>query len=297
MVTKIIDGKELASKLRQTLKAEVARLEGLKAKPCLAVILVGSDPASLSYVTAKKKACAEVGILSKDFSFPAEVRQEELLSFLKGLNADPEVSGILVQLPLPDPLSEEAIIEAIDPVKDVDGFSPINVGRLVLGQKTFIPPTPYGVLKILEAYGIQTEGKHAVIVGRSNIVGKPLANLLIQKSGLANATVTVCHSHTKDLAFFTQKADILIAAAGKPALIRREMVKEGAVVIDVGVNRLPDSSKPQGYSLVGDVDFQGLVGWASYLTPVPGGVGPLTVTMLLANTLLAFRRQQGLEQG
>lgn len=295
MVTKIIDGKELAYKLRQNLKTEVARLWDSKIKPCLAVILVGSDPASLSYVTAKKKACAEVGILSKDFSFAADVREEELLDLLKELNTDPEVSGILVQLPLPEPLSEEVIIEAIDPLKDVDGFSPINVGRLVLGQKTFIPPTPYGVLKILEAYGIQTAGQHAVVVGRSNIVGKPLANLLSQKETQANATVTVCHSHTKDLGFFTRQADILIAAAGKPFLIRRDMVKEGAVVIDVGVNRIADASRPQGYRLVGDVDFNNLLGWASYLTPVPGGVGPLTVTMLLANTLLACRRQHGLD--
>ncbi|MBN1524776.1 MAG: bifunctional methylenetetrahydrofolate dehydrogenase/methenyltetrahydrofolate cyclohydrolase FolD [Spirochaetales bacterium] len=285
MVTKIIDGKQIAEAIRQQLKKEVAELSTQHIIPGLGVILVGDDPASRSYVTAKEKACGEMGIYSRDHRLSSDTTEEELIELVNSLNIDPAIHGILVQLPLPAHIDEKKVLETIVPEKDVDGFSPINVGRMVLGQKTFLPCTPHGVLKLLEYSNILTEGKHVVIVGRSNIVGKPLANMLIQKSSSGNATVTVCHSRTRDIGAMTRQADIVIAAVGSPALITKDMVKEGAVVIDVGVNRVTDPSRKRGFRLCGDVDFDSLVGHVSHLTPVPGGVGPLTITMLLFNTI------------
>lgn len=284
----IIDGKQVAADIRAELKSNVARLKKIAGvTPGLAVILVGDDPASTSYVTAKERACAEIGLYSDDNRLPADCSQDKLLKLIERLNNDPRIHGILVQLPLPRHIDEARVIMAIDPAKDVDGFHPINVGRLVIGEKAFLPCTPHGVIQLLMRSGIQIAGAHVVIVGRSNIVGKPLANLLLQKSATGNATVTVCHTGTRELASFTRQADIVIAAAGRPNTITADMIKEGAAVIDVGVNRVEDATAPRGYRLVGDVDFAGLLNKASHLTPVPGGVGPMTITMLLHNTVQA----------
>ncbi len=253
--------------------------------PALAVILVGNDPASQSYVRSKKKACLSLGFGHQDYTFSEECTQEELLSVVRRLNDDPTVHGILVQLPLPAHIDSEAIIEAIDQHKDVDGFHPISVGKLLIGLPTFVSCTPKGVLEMLDYYKIATEGKHVVIVGRSNIVGKPLAALLMQKG--RDATVTVCHSRTADLASITSSADILIAAIGKPLFVQPSMVKEGAVVIDVGINRVDDPSAKRGYRLVGDVDYDAVLPHCSFITPVPGGVGVMTIAMLMKNTLQA----------
>jgi methylenetetrahydrofolate dehydrogenase (NADP+)/methenyltetrahydrofolate cyclohydrolase len=249
------------------------------------VILVGEDPASLSYVGAKEKALEEAGMGSRDFRLPEKTAQKELLSLIAGLNADPLVHGILVQLPLPPHIAEDQVIAAIDPAKDVDGFHPVSLGNLVLGRPGFLPCTPRGVLLLLREYGVPLSGAHAVVLGRSNIVGKPLANLLARKD--QNATVTLCHTGTRDLAAITRQADILIAAAGKPGLVSADMVKEGAAVIDVGVNRVPDPQAKKGYRLRGDVDFEGLAEKAGFLSPVPGGVGPMTIAMLLENVIQA----------
>jgi methylenetetrahydrofolate dehydrogenase (NADP+)/methenyltetrahydrofolate cyclohydrolase len=248
------------------------------------VVLAGEDPASLSYVRGKEKALAEVGMASKDIRLPASVTETELLALIADLNKDAKVHGILVQLPLPRHINEDRIITAIDPAKDVDGFHPVSVGNMILGRPGFLPCTPHGVLVLLRDLPLSLSGAHAVIVGRSNIVGKPLANLLTRRD--VNATVTICHTGTKDLAKYTLQADILIAAAGKPALIKPEMVKPGAAVIDVGVNRVPDPSKEKGYRLCGDVD-PAVAEKAGYMTPVPGGVGPMTIAMLLNNVVQA----------
>ena len=253
--------------------------------PTLAVVLVGNDPASQSYVRSKKKACLSLGFGHHDYSLSEESTQQELLSVVKKLNADPSVHGILVQMPLPAHMDSEAVIEAIDPDKDVDGFHPISVGKLLIGLPTFVSCTPLGVLAMLDHYKIETSGKHVVIVGRSNIVGKPLAALLMQKG--RDATVTVCHSRTTDLPSLTSRADILVAAIGKPHFIQPSMVKEGAVVIDVGINRVEDSSTKRGYRLVGDVDYDAVSPHCSFITPVPGGVGVMTIAMLMKNTLQA----------
>lgn len=287
----IIDGKQVAADIRAELKAKVEKLKATTGiTPGLAVVLVGDDPASKSYVTAKEKACAEIGLYSDDNRLPADCSQEHLLQLIDRLNRDPRIHGILVQLPLPKHIDETQVIMAIDPAKDVDGFHPVNVGRMVIGEKAFLPCTPHGVLQLLQRSGIKTSGAHAVIVGRSNIVGKPLANLLLQKTASGNATVTICHTGTRDLAHFTRQADIVIAAAGRPNTITADMIRPGAAVIDVGVNRVEDLQAPRGYRLVGDVDFEAVRAKASYLTPVPGGVGPMTITMLLANTIRAARR-------
>ncbi len=284
----IIDGKQVAADIRAELKAKVERLKTTAGiTPGLAVVLVGDDPASKSYVTAKEKACAEIGLFSDDNRLPADCPQERLLQLIDRLNRDPRIHGILVQLPLPRHIDEAQVIMAIDPAKDVDGFHPVNVGRMVIGEKAFLPCTPHGVLQLLLRSGIQVAGAHAVIVGRSNIVGKPLANLLLQKTATGNATVTVCHTGTRDLAYFTRQADIVIAAAGRPGTITADMIRPGAAVIDVGVNRVEDPQSPRGYRLVGDVDFEAVRAKASFLTPVPGGVGPMTITMLLHNTVQA----------
>jgi methylenetetrahydrofolate dehydrogenase (NADP+)/methenyltetrahydrofolate cyclohydrolase len=280
----IIDGKATGLKIREGAKARTTALRARGIVPCLAVVLVGEDPASLSYVTAKERALAEAGMESKDIRIPASSTEAELLALIADLNKDEKVHGILVQLPLPKHINEDRVITAIDPAKDVDGFHPVSVGNMILGRPGFLPCTPHGVVVLLRELNIPLSGAHAVVVGRSNIVGKPLANLLTRRD--LNATVTVCHTGTKDISRYTLDADILIAAAGKPELIKPEMVKPGAVVIDVGVNRVPDASTKTGYRLCGDVDFAAAER-AGYITPVPGGVGPMTIAMLLQNVVEA----------
>jgi len=296
MAAKIIDGKQVAQEIRAELKAEVSRLKQEGIVPGLGVILVGDDPASKSYVTAKEKACAEIGLYSDDNRLPADTSQEELLRLVRSMNENPRIHGILVQLPLPKHLDESQVLLAIDPAKDVDGFHPTNVGKMVVGEKAFLPCTPHGVVQLLVRSGVKIEGAHVVVVGRSNIVGKPVANMLLQKKENANATVTVCHTRTRDIGYFTRQADIIIAAAGRPNTITADMVKDGAVVIDVGVNRVDDPSKKKGYRLVGDVDFEAVKEKASLITPVPGGVGPMTITMLLYNTVQSAKMAAGKTQ-
>jgi methylenetetrahydrofolate dehydrogenase (NADP+)/methenyltetrahydrofolate cyclohydrolase len=293
MTAKIIDGKQIAAQMREELKAEAARLKERGIVPGLGVILVGDNPASQSYVTAKEKACREIGIYSDDNRLPASTGQRELIALISRMNSDPKIHGILVQLPLPKHLDESEVLFAVNPEKDVDGFHPVNVGKMVAGQRAFLPCTPNGVVQLLLRSGVRIEGAHVVIVGRSNIVGKPLANMLIQKSPTGNATVTVCHTRTKNLSSHTLRADIIVAAAGCPNAITADMVKEGAVVIDVGVNRIEDATKKSGFRLVGDVDFEGVKEKASLITPVPGGVGPMTITMLLYNTVESAKRADG----
>jgi methylenetetrahydrofolate dehydrogenase (NADP+)/methenyltetrahydrofolate cyclohydrolase len=293
MAAKIIDGKQVAAEMQAELKAEVAQLKSEGIVPGLGVILVGDDPASQSYVTAKERACAELGIYSDDNRLPANTTQKELIALINKMNADPKINGILVQLPLPKHLNEGEVLLAISPDKDVDGFHPTNIGKMVAGQPAFLPCTPHGVIKLLQRNGVKIEGANVVIVGRSNIVGKPLANMLIQKNKNGNATVTVCHTKTKDLASHTRQADIIIAAAGKPNTITADMVKDGVVVIDVGVNRIKDATKKSGFRLAGDVDFEKVKEKASLITPVPGGVGPMTITMLLYNTTESAKRAAG----
>ncbi len=294
MAAKIIDGKQIAADMRAELKNHVANLAKKGIVPGLGVVLVGDDPASKSYVTAKQKACEEIGIYSDDNRLPDTTSQQELIALIDRLNKDPKIHGILTQLPLPKQIDESAVLLAIDPDKDVDGFHPINVGKMVTGHKAFLPCTPHGVVQLLIRAGVKIEGADVVIVGRSNIVGKPLANILIQKNEMGNATVTVCHTRTKNLAEHTKRADIVIAAAGRPNTITADMIKQGAVVIDVGVNRVEDATKKRGYRLVGDVDFEKVKEKASLITPVPGGVGPMTITMLLYNTVESAKRAAGL---
>jgi methylenetetrahydrofolate dehydrogenase (NADP+)/methenyltetrahydrofolate cyclohydrolase len=277
----IIDGKALALEIREDAAERTRLLREKGIVPCLAVILIGENPASVSYVTGKEKALAEAGMDGRDIRLPQETTESELLMFIKNLNDDPLVHGILVQLPLPKHINEDNIIMAIDPKKDVDGFHPVSVGNMVIGRKGFLPCTPHGVLVMLKKMNIPTNGANVVVLGRSNIVGKPLANLLIRRD--INATVTICHTGTKNVEDYTRNADILIAAAGSPRLVKADMVKEGAVVIDVGVNRIEDSSAKKGYRLVGDVDYTPIAEKASYITPVPGGVGPMTIAMLIQN--------------
>ena len=285
---KLIDCKELARNLRGEIAAGVAALKSEKGvTPGLAVILVGDNPASVSYVTAKEKACTEAGMLSREIRLPAETTEEELVALVKKLNCDPEIHGILVQLPVPKHIRDKAVIDAIVPEKDVDGFTPINVGKMMIGDECFLPCTPHGIIKLIEFSGMDIRGKHAVVIGRSNIVGKPVAALLARKE--TNATVTLCHTGTPDVGHFTRDADIVVVAAGRPNTLTGDMLKEGAVVIDVGVNRIPDSTKPKGFRLVGDADFESCSKVAGAITPVPGGVGPMTITMLLFNTLEAAR--------
>ena len=295
MTAQIIDGKQVAADMRAELKAEVAELKEKGIVPGLAVVLVGEDPASKSYVTAKERACEDMGIFSNDNRLDADTSQEELMALVEKLNNDPKINGILVQLPLPNGLNEAEVLLAIDPAKDVDGFHPVNVGKMVVGEKAFLPCTPHGILQLLMRSNVTIKGAEAVIVGRSNIVGKPLANMLIQKNPTGNATVTVCHTRTKDLSYHTKRADILIAAAGRPNTVTADMVKEGVVVIDVGVNRVEDATKKRGYRLVGDVDFEAVKEKASLITPVPGGVGPMTITMLLYNTVESAKRAAGID--
>jgi len=289
----IIDGKQISAQIRTESKVAVAELAAAGTVPGLAVILVGENPASVSYVTAKERACIETGILSFMIRMPVETTQEKLLDEIRRLNADPQVHGILVQLPLPKHIDESAVIRTITPDKDVDGFHPVSLGKLLLGEDTFVSCTPAGIIELLKRSGVETSGRHVVIVGRSNIVGKPVANLLFQKRAGANATVTVCHTGTPDMGVFTRQADILVVAAGHPNTVTADMVKPGAVVIDVGVNRVPDASKKAGFRLVGDVDFDAVEPIASQITPVPGGVGPMTIAMLISNTIKSARQSVG----
>ncbi|MBN2589274.1 MAG: bifunctional methylenetetrahydrofolate dehydrogenase/methenyltetrahydrofolate cyclohydrolase FolD [Sedimentisphaerales bacterium] len=285
MTAQIIDGKKTAQEMKAEFRDEVAKLKEKDIVPGLAVILVGEDPASQSYVTSKERDCAEVGIYSDDNRLLAETTQEELIALIEEKNNDPKINGILVQLPLPKHINESEVIFAINPEKDVDGFHPINVGKMMIGEKAFLPCTPHGVVHLLTRSNVTIEGANVVIIGRSNLVGKPLANMLIQKNKNANATVTVCHTRTKDLASHVKRADIIVAAVGRVNTVTADMVKDGAVVIDVGVNRVEDATKKRGYRLVGDVDYEAVKEKASLITPVPGGVGPMTRTMLLYNTI------------
>ncbi|GHU35914.1 bifunctional protein FolD [Spirochaetia bacterium] len=284
----IIDGKKSAAAVREDARNRTLLLAGRGIVPCLAVILVGTDPASISYVTGKEKALAAAGMLSRDIRLPADTPESTLLDLIAELNADPCVHGILVQLPVPQQIRADLIIESIDPSKDVDGLHPVSMGNLLRGQPTFIPCTPAGIMLLLQESGIETAGTHTVIIGRSHIVGRPLANLLSLPR--ANATVTLCHTGTNDLSHFTHDADILIVAVAKPAFVTADMVKTGAVVVDVGVNRVPAPESPKGYRLCGDVDFEPVSEKASFITPVPGGVGPLTIAMLLRNVIQAAER-------
>lgn len=278
----LINGKEVSAAVRMQIREETNRFFAeFDKRPGLAVVIVGEDPASQVYVRNKKRGCEEVGMYSEEYALPAETTEKELLSLIDKLNKDPKINGILVQLPLPDHLDAEKVLLAIDPRKDVDAFHPQNVGKIMIGNFSFLPCTPAGVMELLKHYNIDVCGKHCVIVGRSNIVGKPQAMLMLKE----NATVTVCHSKTKDIASITRQADILVAAVGRPCFITADMVKEGAVIVDVGINRMADGK------LCGDVDFSAVEPKASFITPVPGGVGPMTITMLLQNTLTAAKEQ------
>jgi len=296
MAAQIIDGNKIAETIRGELATEIEKLKNEHgATPGLATVLVGENPASEVYVRMKNKAAHAIGIFSEQHNLPVDVPEEELLKLVEDLNQNDKIHGILVQLPLPDHIDEHKILNTILPEKDVDGFHPVNMGKLLIGEKGFRPCTPYGVQKMLVYSGIKLEGAKVVVVGRSNIVGKPLANMLLQKQDEANATVTVCHSRTKDLPAVTREADILIAAMGRPEFITADMVGEGAVVIDVGVNRVDDASKKRGYKLVGDVKFDEVSKKCKAISPVPGGVGPMTITMLLYNTVESAKNKLGLE--
>ena len=289
----VIDGFAVAASVRARVAESVTALKSRSITPCLAVVLVGEDPASVSYVSGKEKALAEVGMTDRSIRLPATASESELLALVATLNGDPSVHGILVQLPLPKHINEARVIMAIDPAKDVDGFHPVNVGNMVIDRPCFLPCTPHGVLVLLREAGIVTSGAHAVIVGRSNIVGKPLSILLARRD--CNCTVTLCHTGTRDLPSISRQADILIAALGKPRVITADMIRPGAAVIDVGVNRVEDATAKKGFRLVGDVDFVPACEVASFITPVPRGVGPMTIAMLMENTLLAAKRASGLE--
>ena len=284
----ILDGKATSDKIKQ----EIAQMVKEKVanggkRPHLVAILVGNDGASQTYVANKEKACAQVGFNSTLHRFPAEITQEELISKIEIINKNDDVDGLIVQLPLPSHIDEDAVINAIHPSKDVDGFHPENVGKMTLGLPTFVPATPYGILRLLSEYGVETSGKHCVIIGRSNIVGRPLANLMSLKDNPGDCTVTICHSHTKDIEKYTKQADIIIAALGSPGFVKGDMINDGTVIVDVGITRISDPTKKSGYRLEGDVDFESCAPKASYITPVPGGVGPMTIVSLMVNTLKA----------
>ncbi len=290
----IIDGKKTAAEIREELKQKI---DGLKAEgknvPGLVTILVGEDPASQVYVRSKIKDCEEIGMKTKSEFHNADISEKALLALVEKYNEDSDFHGILVQLPLPKHIDENKIIESISPKKDVDGFSPTSIGNLVIGKDTFASCTPAGIQELLIRYNIETKGKHVVVLGRSNIVGKPIANIMLQKKEHANSVVTICHSAAKNLTDYTKQADILIAAIGRTEFVKADMVKEGVVIIDVGINRVDDPSKPKGYRLTGDVDFENVSKKSSYITPVPGGVGPMTRAMLLQNTFKAYQKYGG----
>ncbi len=288
----ILDGKVAAAAIKEQLKKEVEkRLAAGKKRPHIAVIIVGNDGASETYVASKVKTSEEIGYLSTLTRFDADIEEARLLEQIILFNQDPSIDGILVQLPLPKHISEPKVIETIDPAKDVDGFHPESAGRLVQGLDTFIPATPYGIMLMLEHFNIDTTGKHAVVIGRSNIVGRPMSILLSSPHRYGNCTVTVCHSKTNDLASFTRQADIIVAALGKPGFLKADMVKQGAVVVDVGITRVPDASKKKGFAIKGDVDFEEVAPKSSWITPVPGGVGLMTIGALMMNTLKACERK------
>lgn len=293
MVAEIINGNEVAKSIRAELKEVVAKMKADGVVPGLVVIIVGEDPASQVYVRKKGEACAELGLHSETIRLPASTTEEELLKLIDKYNADPKFDGILVQLPLPKHISEEKVLIRIDPGKDVDGFHPTNVGKMVVGAESYLPCTPAGIQDLLVRSGNDPKGKHVVVLGRSNIVGKPITNILLQKAPGADATVTICHSRTKDLPSFTRQADILIAAMGVPQFVKADMVRDGVVVIDVGVNRIKDPNAKSGQRLVGDVDFEDVKQKAKAITPVPGGVGPMTITMLMKNTVKAAKIHHG----
>ena len=287
MSTIIIDGKAIAAEIRAEAREQATALKSKGIEPCLAAVLVGDNPASKAYIGTKRRACEEVGVKSVLHTPSADISEGNLLALIDDLNNDDTVHGILVQLPLPNHIDEDRVIERISPTKDVDGFHPANVGKLVIGLDTLKPCTPAGIPELIVRSGLEVSGKHVVIVGRSNIVGKPAMNILVQKAANANATVTVCHSGTPDLPAITKLGDILVAAIGRPEYVTADMVKPGATVIDVGINRVEDDTKPRGYRLVGDVDFESVKEVAGAITPVPGGVGPMTVAMLMVNTVKA----------
>ena len=293
MAAKILSGEAVSQAMRAEMAEEVARLKERNVIPGLAVVLVGDDPASISYIKGKRRACKKIGIHSIEHNLDAAVAEEEVFEVVNGLNADRTINGILVQLPLPRHLDERRILTSVDPSKDVDGLHPVNLGKLLRGEDGFFPCTPHGIQQLLLRSGIEIEGRHVVIVGRSILVGKSLANLLLRKTPGANATVTVCHTRTRDIARFTRQADIVVVVAGRPNTLTPDMVAEGAVVVDVGINKVSDPSRKRGYRLIGDVDFEGLCEKASAITPVPGGVGPMTITMLLHNTIRSARKAHG----
>ena len=294
MTAKIISGTEIAAQIREELKGRVSKLKEKGVTPSLAVVLVGEDPASVSYVTAKAKGSEEIGMYEETIRLPADTSEEDVIKTVDKLNKAPKFHGILVQLPLPKHVSTDNVINYISPEKDVDAFHPVNVGKLLRGEPCPLPCTPHGVQEMLVRGGFDPAGKHVVICGRSNIVGKPLAGILMQKKKGANATVTICHTGTKDMAYFSKQADIVVAAMGVPKAITADMVRDGAVVIDVGVNRVEDKTREKGFRLVGDADFDAIKEKAAAITPVPGGVGPMTVTMLLMNTVEAAEASAGI---
>ncbi len=288
----LLDGKKISAEIKAELKKEIEKIKASGGKiPHLAAILVGNDGASETYVKSKVKSCQEVGFHSTLLRLKADISEAALLAEIQKMNQNPEIDGFIVQLPLPKHISENKIIENIAPEKDVDGFHPINIGRMTKNLPAYIPATPFGILQLLERYQIETTSKHCVVVGRSHIVGSPISILMARNAPIGNCTVTLCHSKTKDLSYFTQKADILIVALGKPEFIEAYMVKDGAVVVDVGITRLPDENSAKGYKIVGDVKFEEVAPKCSYITPVPGGVGPMTVVSLLQNTLFAAKKQ------
>lgn len=288
----ILDGKQTSAKIKEEIEAQVSVMKQQnKRTPHLAAVLVGTNGASMTYVGAKVKACQLVGFESTLIELSAETTEAQLLNKIEELNNNPEIDGFIVQLPLPKHIDEQKVLMAVDPDKDVDGFHPMNVGRLSLDLPTFISATPYGIMELLERYEIPTSGKHVVVIGRSHIVGRPMSILMSQKRAAGNATVTIAHSRTTNLAALTKEADIIVAALGIPEFLKADMVKKGAVVIDVGITRVPDASKKRGYRIAGDVDFENVAEKASHITPVPGGVGPMTIAMLLKNTLLACERR------
>jgi len=290
-VAELIDGKQVANDIKEELKKEVDELRGKGVIPGLAAVLVGDDPASETYVSSKAKACEKIGVYSEVIRRPGDITQQDLAEIVKDLNHRDDIDGILVQSPLPKHMDELTVTLLIDPAKDVDGFHPHNVGMMLIGRPAFLPCTPNGIMELMRRYKIDPSGKEVVIIGRSNIVGKPMAALLVQKAPGANATVTIAHSRTKEIASVCRRADILIAAMGVAEFVKGDMIKEGAVVIDVGVNRVEDSSKKKGYRLTGDVAFEECEPKASMITPVPGGVGPMTIAMLLTNTVISSRRR------
>ncbi|MEX0313746.1 MAG: bifunctional methylenetetrahydrofolate dehydrogenase/methenyltetrahydrofolate cyclohydrolase FolD [Allomuricauda sp.] len=289
----ILDGKKISNQIKDEIAVEVAQMKERGEKvPHLAAVLVGNDGASLTYVGSKVRSCKKIGFESTLIHLPEETTENELLEQVANLNANPEIDGYIVQLPLPKHIDEQKVLMAVDPDKDVDGFHPTNFGKMALDMKSFIPATPFGIMELLRRYDVETEGKHTVVIGRSHIVGRPISILMSQKGKAANSTVTLTHSRTKDIKELTLQADIIVSALGVPNFLKADMVKDNVVIIDVGITRVPDETRERGYYITGDVDFEGVSKKASYITPVPGGVGPMTIAMLLQNTLLARERHK-----